>query len=411
MEIKKIPVDQLKPAAYNPRKDLQPGDPEYEKIARSLDQWGYIDPIIWNKRTGNVVGGHQRLKILLARGETTVEASVVDLPENEEKALNVALNKLTGEWNKDALTTLLQELTQDMDIDESLTGFDTEEINALFADASQSAPKQLSGVADVIEPSETPIAEYGDIWICGQHRVMCGDSTRTTDCEMLMDGKRALMCFTDPPWNVAIGQDTSPKHRRRKGLVNDNLPPEQFEQFLSAFSHQVVKFVDGDLYCVLGASEQYVLDHHLRKAGFHWSATIIWVKDHFVLDRSKYHRRYEPIWYGWAKDRSSSFCNRRDLDDVWEIPRPVKSEEHPTMKPVALVTRAIENSSQSGDIVLDMFGGSGTTLIAAEQCGRCAYLMEIEPRYIDVIVKRYRHTTGKNDVRCIRQGEEIKFQI
>ena len=158
-------------------------------------------------------------------------------------------------------------------------------------------------------------------------------------------------------------------------------------------------YVTGDVYCVLGASEWPRLDATLRSHGLHWSATVIWVKDTFVLGRSKYHRRYEPIWYGWKDGGPSSFCERRDLDDVWEIPRPRKSEEHPTMKPVALVARAISNSSARSDVVLDPFLGSGTTLIAAEQVGRVCHGLEIDPGYCEVIVERFEALTGKRAVR------------
>src|SRR5262249_53807005 len=194
---------------------------------------------------------------------------------------------------------------------------------------------------------------------------------------------------------VVRGRESNPGHRERPGLQNDSLPAEAFRSFIDGFVSAVKDHVTGDIYCVLGASEWPTTDWALRKHGYHWSATIIWVKDVFVLGRSKYHRRYEPIWYGWSAASKSSFGRARDLDDVWEIPRPKRSEEHPTMKPVELVRRAIQNSSRAGDRVLDPFGGSGTTLIAAEQTGRNAFLMELDPLYCDVIVQRFEKFTGK----------------
>lgn len=234
----------------------------------------------------------------------------------------------------------------------------------------------------------------GDIWVLGNHRLMCGDSTKLDQVQRLLDGEQARMMFTDPPWNVGIGQDSNPRHRQRQGLQNDSLSPAEFQSFLDGFISVARSVVIGDIYCVLGASEWPRLDSSLRTAGFHWSATVIWVKDVFVLGRSKYHRRYEPIWYGWHKDQRSSFTKRRDLDDVWEVARPKRSEEHPTMKPVELAIRAIENSSQAGENVLDLFGGSGSTLIAAEQTSRKAFLMELDPLYCDVIVQRYEQFSG-----------------
>lgn len=235
----------------------------------------------------------------------------------------------------------------------------------------------------------------GKLVVKSKHRVMCGDSTKAEDVDRLMAGKTAIMMFTDPPWNVAIGEDSNPRHRQRTGLKNDNLSAEDFRSFLDSFIGVIKHHVSGDVYCVLGSSEWPTLDLAMRKQGYHWSATVIWVKDIFVLGRSKYHRRYEPIWYGWHEKGKSSFGTDRALDDVWEIPRPKRSEEHPTMKPVELVINAIRNSSRVGDVVVDVFGGSGTTLIASEQLDRAAFLMEISQSYCDVIVQRWQKFTGQ----------------
>jgi DNA modification methylase len=204
-----------------------------------------------------------------------------------------------------------------------------------------------------------------------------------------MGDGRAQMCFTDPPWNVAIGLDSNPRHRQREGLQNDNLDSASFMNFLSGFIRNTRAYVEGDLYCVLGAAEWPTLDASLRAEGYHWSATIIWAKDAFVLGRSKYHRRYEPIWYGWHEKGKSSFGTDRTEDDVWEVPRPRRSDDHPTMKPVQLVERALKNSSAPGQLIYEPFGGSGTTLLAAERLGRACNAMEIEPRFADVIRRRW----------------------
>jgi DNA modification methylase len=234
-----------------------------------------------------------------------------------------------------------------------------------------------------------------DAPVQSRHRLLCGDSTKGADLATLMEGQKATMLFTDPPWNVAIGGDANPRHRQRPGLQNDDLSPAEYQAFLESWITRVPAVVTGDVYCILGASEWPRLDAVLRGCGFHWSATVIWVKDLFVLGRSKYHRRYEPLWYGWHTKGESSFCDRRDLDDVWEIARPRVSDDHPTMKPVELVARAVTNSSRTGQVVLDLFGGSGSTLVAAEQTSRRAFLMEIDPLYCDVIVQRWEKFTGK----------------
>lgn len=281
------------------------------------------------------------------------------------------------------------------------------ELSAAFSDAvhTESLPEDPDEILPEVQ--KDAVTRKGDLWICGKHRVYCGDSTNAGDVAALMQGEKAAMCFTDPPWNVAIGLSSNPKHRQREGMLNDNMPEAEFEKFVSGFARQLVDNVEGDLYCVLGASECPTLDKCLRAVGYHWSATIIWAKDTFVLGRSKYHRRYEPIWYGWHNSGKSSFCNRRDLDDVWEVPRPKRSKEHPTMKPVDLVRKAIANSSTVGDLVLDLFGGSGTTMIAAEYEERRAAMLELNPKYVDVIVRRYIQTTGRRDVKCIRNGAEL----
>jgi DNA modification methylase len=217
---------------------------------------------------------------------------------------------------------------------------------------------------------------------------MCGDCTKAEDIATLMSGVKATMMVTDPPWNVAIGTDSNPRHRQRKGLTNDSMTSEAFAEFLRGFVTVCKPWISGDIYCVLGASEWPALDAAMRACGYHWSATVIWVKDIFVLGRSKYHRRYEPLWYGWADGTTSSFQGERDLDDVWEIPRPKVSEEHPTMKPVELYERAIKNSSPLKGLVVDPFSGSGTCLLAAERTSRSARCMDIAPEYVAVALER-----------------------
>jgi DNA modification methylase len=325
-----------------------------------------------------------------------------DLSPAQIRAYRIADNA-TGEiadWNLDILPLELKGLAE-MDFDLNLLGFDADELARLMG--TEASP----GLADPDETPEPPaeaITKPGDLWLLGDHRLLCGDSTKVDDVARLMDGAVARMCFTDPPWNVAIGQDQCPRHRQRPGLKNDDLPPEQFRAFLVGFVTALKPHVSGDVYCVLGASEWPTLDAVLRGNGYHWSGTIIWAKDAFVLGRSKYHRRYEPIWYGWPEVGTSSFCDRRDLDDVWEIPRPRRSEEHPTMTPVELMVRAITNSSVIGDGVVDPFGGSGSTMIAAEQTGRRSYAMELEPRFVDVAVTRWETFTG-------RKAERVEAEV
>jgi DNA modification methylase len=388
MKIELWPLDRVKPYPGNPRLN----DEAVDAVAASLQEYGFRQPIVVDG-DGVIIVGHTRLKAARKLGLSMVPVHVAtDLTPAQVKAYRIADNQ-TGdiaEWDMKLLPIELSAL-REMNYDLDLLGFDAEELAQLTDGVKQG----LTDPDEIPAPPDKAITQAGDLWTLGDHRLLCSDSTSAEDVSRLMGGETAKMMFTDPPWNVAIGLDSNPRHRQRKGLKNDSLPPEQFQQFLEKFVSAVEPHVSGDVYCVLGASEWPRLDSTLRSRGFHWSATIIWAKDAFVLGRSKYHRRYEPLWYGWKESGKSSFVGRRDLDDVWEIPRPKQSEEHPTMKPTELPRRAIANSSVVGDIVLDPFGGSGSTLIAAEQTGRRAFLMELDALYADVIVQRWKKFTGR----------------
>lgn len=196
------------------------------------------------------------------------------------------------------------------------------------------------------------------------------------------------MTFTDPPWNVAIGKDSNPRHRQREGLQNDDMTDDDYSLFVDSFISSIQMHCIGDVYCKVASEYMDIVGAAFRSKKFHWSATIIWVKDIFVLGRSKYHRRYEPLWYGWHKKSKSSFCDARNLDDVWEIDRPRVSEEHPTMMPVELPSRAIQNSSVAGDVVFEPFCGSGATLVACQNLSRRGRAVEISPAYCAVTLER-----------------------
>jgi len=388
MHVELRPIDSIRPYEKNPRLNEQAVD----AVAASLKEFGFRQPIVVDL-DGVIIVGHTRYKAARKLGMTHVPVHVADLTPAQAKAYRIADNQTAtlADWDQALLPLELGEL-RDMDFDLALLGFEPDELTRLMAGQVSGGLTDPDDVPDTPEEAET---KPGDLWLLGEHRLLCGDSTREEDVRRLMGGETAKMLFTDPPWNVAIGKDSNPRHRQRQGLKNDDLPDEQFQRLLDGFVASAKPVVRGDVYCVLGASEWPRLDATLRGHGYHWSATIIWVKDQFVLGRSKYHRRYEPLWYGWHSAGKTSFNDRRDLDDVWEIPRPRRSEEHPTMKPVELAARAIQYSSVEGDGVLDLFGGSGSTLIAAEQTGRKAYLMELDPLYCDVIVQRYEQFTGK----------------
>lgn len=409
MEIRKVNINLLNPAEYNPRIDLQKGDDEYNKLERSIKQFGYIDPIIWNEQTGNVVGGHQRLKILIDSGELEVEVSVVNLSIDDEKVLNVSLNKIAGGWENKKLSDLFEELKL-TEVDISLTGFSDEEIAKIKAEFETNEIVDDDFDIDEALP-EVPVSQEGDVWVLGKHRLMCGDSTSIDDVQALMAGVKARYIFTDPPWNVNYGANKNHPSYKPRTILNDKMSTEDFGSFLfSAFEcMREVSEAGCMTYIVMSAQEWGNIMNVLTELKYHWSSTIIWVKDRFVMSQKDYHTRYEPIWYGWKADAPRIYpLDDRTKDDVWEVPRPKRSDEHPTMKPIELVAMAITNSSNVGDVGLDLFGGSGTTLIAAEETGRVCNMMELDPKYCDVIVKRYIQNT--NDVAIlIRDGVETKY--
>ena len=239
------------------------------------------------------------------------------------------------------------------------------------------------------EPPADPISRPGDIWICGEHRVLCGDATVLSDVEKLLDGELADMAFTDPPYNVNYANSAKDKLRgKNRPILNDALG-EDFGAFLYDACVNLLCVTKGAVYICMSSSELDALQKAFRDAGGKWSTFIVWAKNTFTLGRADYQRQYEPILYGWKDGADHYWCGARDQGDVWFFDKPVKNDLHPTMKPVALVERAIRNSSKSRDIVLDLFGGSGTTMIAAERAGRRARLIELDPKYVDVIVERW----------------------
>ena len=405
MEIIKKNVSELLPAEYNPRKDLNPGDPEYEKLKRSIEQFGYVDPVIWNKRTGKVVGGHQRLKVLKDCGITDLECVVVELSEEKEKALNVALNKISGDWDKEKLALLITDL-QGTDLDVSLTGFDAEELDDLFRDKTKGGVKEDDFDVDD-ELTKPAITKPGDVWTLGRHRLICGDSTDNDVFEHLMCNRKANLVVTNPPYNV--------NYEGSAGKIkNDDMDNESFYQFLLAAFTNMEKHMsdDASIYVFHADTEGLNFRKAFNAAGFYLSGTCIWKKQSLVLGRSPYQWQHEPVLFGWKTKGKHKWYTGRKESTIWEFDKPSKNGEHPTMKPVPLIAYPIMNSSVSNTIVLDPFGGSGSTLIACEKTDRICYTIELDPKYADVIVKRYIEVSSKdgNDVSLERDGLSYKWE-
>jgi DNA modification methylase len=390
MNIETIRIDELIPADYNPRKDLKPGDPEYEKLKRSVQQFGYVEPVIWNKTTGHVVGGHQRIKVLKELGLAELECVVVEMDEEKEKALNIALNKISGEWDKEKLALLITDL-QGADFDISLTGFEPAEIDDLFKDSIKDKIKDDDFDVDA-ELQKPEISKQGDIWILGRHRLVCGDSTKTETFGILMNGAKANLVVTDPPYNV--------DYKGAAGKIkNDNLKDDAFHQFLldSFINMEAAMTDDASIYVFHADTEGLNFRKAFSEAGFYLSGTCIWKKQSLVLGRSPYQWQHEPVLYGWKKKGTHQWYTGRKETTIWEFDKPKKNGDHPTMKPITLIAYPIMNSSMSNTLVLDPFGGSGSTLIACEQTDRSCNTIELDEKYCDVIIKRYIEQAGSSE--------------
>jgi DNA modification methylase len=440
----------LKAAEYNPRKALTPDDAEYQKIRRSIEEFGYVDPIIINE-DGTIIGVHQRATVLKDLGYQEVDVVVVALDKQREKALNIALNKITGEWDEVKLKDLLLDLDLG-DYDISLTGFEQNDLTELV-DKLAIEPEAVDddfNEDEALEQAEAePVTKLGDVWLLGRHRLMCGDSTSQDDMAVLMNGEIADLVVTDPPYNVNYGDKAemldeylpAKGHRNINHIKNDNMDNQSFYSFLLATYQSAYEFMRAGaaIYVFHAESTGHIFRQAFLDAGLKLAQCLIWEKNAFVLGRQDYQWRHEPCLYGWKEGAAHYFINDRTQDTVIleddidfsamkknelvayleELRRknrdqtsviyenkPTRNDIHPTMKPIALVGKFITNSSKSGWNVLDLFGGSGSTLMAAEQLGRTAFIMELDERFCDVIVKRWEDYTGQQAVRI--PAEDVK---
>ncbi len=402
IELHHWPVGKLIPYGRNPRKN----DHVIEQMAGAIQEFGFRIPII-AKSTGDVVDGHLRLKAALHLGLETVPVVLADdLTPMQIKAFRILANRSAtwADWDEDLLRLELEELQLD-DFDLSLTGFDDDEIAELLA-GEETTTEGNTDEDDAPEVPVTPVSKPGDVWIMGKHRLLCGDSTDAASYTLLMADEQARMVFTDPPYNVDYANSAKDKLRgTNRPILNDNLG-NGFQDFLLAAFKPTLAHCSGAVYVAMSSSELDTLQSAFRAAGGKWSTFIIWAKNTFTLGRSDYQRQYEPILYGWPEGATRHWCGDRDQGDVWHFNKPRVNDLHPTMKPVELVERAIRNSSRPGDMVLDPFGGSGTTLIAAEKAGRQARLIELDPKYVDVIVRRWQEYAG---AQAVREADGVRF--
>ena len=407
-ELRMIPVSELKPAEYNPRKKLKPGDKEYEKIKNSIEEFGFADPLVVNADM-TIIGGHQRLSVAMSLGYTEVPCAVVDIDKIREKALNIALNKITGAWDENLLAELLEDI-QNSDFDLGKTGFDPPEIEQLFNQVHDKDIKEDD--FDIEEELKQPtFSKSGDLWILGKQRIVCGDSTKPETYELLMDGEKANLLLTDPPYLVAYSNTSG-------SIKNDDLSDKEGYEFLkNAFKCFVDNLADySAAYVFYATSKSRVFYDAFEDAGFRVSCGLVWRKDRLVLSRTDYQQNFEPVIYGWKKDGKHTWYGDRKQTTCFDFDRPKSSkaegEGHPTAKPVPLMAYLIKQSTMTNGIVLDGFHGSGSTMIACEQLDRKCRAVELDEKFVDVQVKRYiKFRDGKyDDVYVIRDGQKLTYE-
>lgn len=434
MQIDKIPVAKLKAAEYNPRRALKPGDAEYEKLKRSITEFGYVEPVIWNKQTGNVVGGHQRLTVMRDLGITEIDCVVVDLDPMREKALNVALNKIQGEWDKDKLAALLTEF-DGSEFDVTLTGFDAAEVDELLnAFYSKEAVQDDFDVDEETEKikAKGAVTKTGDVWKLGVHRLMCGDSTSEVDFAKLMNGNKAQMTVTSPPYGVG-------KDYESKGIEPWFETMRPVVKNLTRYAG-IVCWNLGDLYATgtqFIEPTNFYSSQLFAEQGFRPIWIRIWKKQgqnfgvgpyHLVTNKPVQQYEYisafskngdveyndqEYMWLSAYAGHAYRFVKRLTKEErknwgyagIWEMNTVRANKDHPAMYPVELPWRCIKMHSDRGDIVLEPFSGSGTTIIACEQLERVCYAMEKSPEYCDLAVMRWEQFTGQKAERITSHAD------
>lgn len=382
-------VNDLIPFERNPR---QMTDIQAKQLQKSIEKFDLVEvPAI--DTDNKIVAGHMRMRImqLLGRGDEEIDVRVPNrkLTDDEFLEYNLRSNKNTGEWDYDLLSAIDSSILLE-------SGFDSSDLDKIL--------KTEEDDFDVEQalPTEEPTSKLGEVYQLGRHRLMCGDSTKREDVEKLMDGKKADMVFTDPPYNVAVNDESEEslkaRNRRSDGLkvANDKMSDSSFKEFLCKVFVNIYTALKSGGVCYICYADSEVVNFisAFKEAGFHFGQNVIWNKQQFVMTRKDYHYKHEPILYGWKEGEAHQWYSDRKQTSVWNFNRPFKSELHPTIKPIELVSYSIVNSSKGEDIILDLFGGSGSTLIAAEQTGRTCYMMELDPKYCDVIRKRYEQFTS-----------------
>lgn len=406
--IQKIPVSKIIPNPNNPRITLTPKDPEYRQIKKSLKVHGYVQPLIWNERSGYLVSGHQRFSVMLAEGVQEIEVVVVNLDTQQERNLMVALNKITGRWNNERLAAMLNEVTKIPNFDYESIGFTMPEISQILDRYGEQKDADDFDFDATLESIKDPITRKGDVIVLGPHRILCGDSSNQEDIKTLMGNEKADILDSDFPYNVNYGGGNEPnpntrpkKSRKWPQIYSDNMPQVEYEEFMKTVLTLIKQHLKpgAAIYIWQGLRQFPPMYQMLFDLDFHISCFLCWLKESAAITYADYCYRTEQCLYGWLKGAPHYWAGKPGESNVWEVKRdPTKSYLHPTQKPVQLAQRALQNSSKIGDIVLDTFLGSGSVLIGAESTGRRCFGLELSEMYCDVIVRRYIAYVGKDRV-------------
>ena len=409
-------VEELIPYSKNARTH---SDNQVAQIANSIIEFGFTNPVLIDGSKG-IIAGHGRLMAAKKLNLLEVPVVILDhLSEAQKRAYIIADNKLAENagWDEEILANELHDLKEE-NFDLDLIGFEDQELEKLFANLYEDGEQKEEENLPEIE--ENPISKSSDIWLLGDHKLICGDSCKIETYQLLLENELADMTFTDPPYNVDYGNTmkdnligkknskTGKEYKNASGqraILNDNLGND-FPKFLFDCCSNILELTKGACYICMSSSELHNLQKAFIDAGGKWSTFIVWAKNHFTLGRSDYQRQYEPILYGWKEKNDHYWCGDRNQSDVWYFNKPNKSDLHPTMKPVELCKKAILNSSKTDDIILDPFGGSGSTLIAAEQVKRRCRMIELDQKYVDVIIKRWQNLTNKKAIHS-QSGEDF----
>lgn len=401
MRYEQVDINKLVPYCRNARTHSHE---QIMQLRSSLREFGFVNPVIVDKDY-NIIAGHGRVQAALAEGMTEVPCVFVEhLTPAQRKAYILADNRLAQNagWDEALLALELGEL-KDLGFDLELTGFDPNEIEKLFAAEAGDAHDDDFDLTAALDKAAFVLP--GDVWTVGRHRLMCGDATDSEVVRTLMAGRKANLVVTDPPYGVSYESSSGLK------IKNDSMKADEFYGFLLSAFRSLAESLEpgGSAYIFHADTEGENFRRAFREAGFHLSGTCVWVKDSFVMGRSPYQWQHEPILFGWLKTGNHKWYAGRSEATIWNFAKPKRNADHPTSKPVDLIAYPIRNSSQANGIVLDLFGGSGSTLIAAEQTDRICYMLELDPKYASVILRRYNQDFPEADITVERGGAVYSF--